>query len=85
MGGLIGQNSGVAENGHVEASYATGAVSGMSRVGGLVGYNTSFIQTSYATGAVSGSSYVGGLVGYNDINATVASSYSPGAVSATGR
>ncbi len=47
----------------VVASYATGAVSGGSDVGGLIGYSNGEVRASYATGAVSGGSNVGGLVG----------------------
>ena len=47
----------------VVASYATGAVSGGSDVGGLVGRSNGEVRASYATGAVSGDSNVGGLIG----------------------
>ncbi|MDI6403141.1 GLUG motif-containing protein, partial [Balneolaceae bacterium ANBcel3] len=47
--------------------YATGNVTGVSFVGGLVGYLLdSDIADSYATGDVEGEAYVGGLVGDND-------------------
>jgi hypothetical protein len=59
IGGLAGFNFG-----DIKDSYATGAVSGNSLVGGLVGDNNGgTIENSYATGAVSGNSIVGGLVG----------------------
>ena len=47
----------------VIASYATGAVSGGSDVGGLVGRSNGEVRASYATGAVYGDSNVGGLIG----------------------
>ncbi len=75
VGGLVGYNLGATIIG-----YATGAVSGTSNVGGLVG-STGGIITGYATGAVSGSSNVGGLVGSNRI-ATV-TGYATGTVSGT--
>jgi len=65
-GGLVGSNSGQISN-----SYATGSVSGVDRVGGLVG-GGGIIRNCYATGSVSGNSSVGGLVGSG---ATVYSSF----------
>ena len=42
-------------SGTIENSYATGTISGASRIGGLVGLNSSgTIENSYATGSVSG-------------------------------
>ncbi len=67
IGGLVGYNV----YGSIEASYATGTVSGngAEAVGGLSGANdVALIAASYATGAVSspGGRYIGGLVGsYN--------------------
>jgi len=60
--------------GVIKDSYATGKVTGGSKVGGLVGYNYSDDQdaggaaiiSSHATGQVEGSLSVGGLVGYNE-------------------
>ncbi len=49
----------------VVASYATGAVSGSSIVGGLVGRSNGEVKASYATGAVSGTTKAGGLIGDN--------------------
>ena len=72
VGGLVGRNGGTA------TGYATGDVSGASRVGGLVGWNTGGTATGYATGAVSGDINVGGLVGNNGGTAT---GYATGAVS----
>jgi hypothetical protein len=54
-------------SGSVTDVYATGAVSGGSYIGGLVGYKQAgAITDAYATGAVSGTSRVGGLVGLVD-------------------
>ena len=61
VGGLVGYSSGTISN-----SYSSGAVSGSSYVGGLVGNNNGgTISNSYSSGSVSGSSNVGGLVGSN--------------------
>jgi putative cell wall-binding protein len=58
-GGLIGWTDGVIRN-----SQATGTVTGIDEVGGLVGYGwESEIRNSWATGSVIGRSSVGGLVG----------------------
>jgi len=55
-------------------------VTGLDRVGGLVGYNVGNISNSYTTGSVAGSgSYIGGLVGYNDSN-NIKKSYSAATV-----
>ena len=43
--------------------YSTGAASGGTFVGGLVGHNSGEITDSYSIGYVTGSSKVGGLVG----------------------
>jgi filamentous hemagglutinin family protein len=61
IGGLVGRNIG----GTVMDSYATGAVSGIRDVGGLIGYvdGSSVIMNTYASGAVSGTTNVGGLTG----------------------
>ena len=82
VGGLVGR----IDDGMVLDSYATGAVSGDWRVGGLVGQNKGDISGSHATIAVtatgSGSQYTGGLVGRND--SSVSGSYATGAVTTTG-
>ncbi len=75
VGGLVGYF----DDGMVENSYATGTVSGGSRVGGLVGLDTGTVENSYATGNVSGDTYIGGLVGWN--SGTVENSYATGNVS----
>ncbi len=40
-------------------------ITGLNRVGGLVGYNAGEIRNSSVTGVISGRIYVGGLVGWN--------------------
>ncbi len=81
----MGENGGA-----ITEAHATGAVSGSTYVGGLVGFdiNDGTITKAYATGAVhgaSGSIYVGGLVGYNDAQdfdgASITDAYATGAVS----
>jgi len=62
-GGLVGTNCYDCD---IDACYSTGAVTGDSEIGGLVGWNEGRIGYSYSTGAVSGTgNHVGGLVGYN--------------------
>jgi hypothetical protein len=63
VGGLVGINGG-----GVTACYSTGAVSGTSYVGGLVGSNEDAggLTQCYGTGLVMGLSEVGGLVGSNE-------------------
>ena len=46
--------------------YATGAVTGATIVGGLVGYNEGTVTGCYATGAISGDTNLGGLIGSGD-------------------
>ena len=88
VGGLVGRH--YSDYGGVFVviinSYATGAVEGSQKVGGLVGENNlrATIENSYATGAVEGTgAAVGGLVGDND-HGTIENSYATGAVSGTG-
>ena len=78
-GGLVGVSYG-----NIINSYASGAVSGSSHVGGLVGHNEgrAIIINSHATGAVTGTGfYIGGLVGWNQPDAYIINSYASGAVS----
>lgn len=87
LGGLVGQNSGPAATG----CYATGAAkatgtSGLTRVGGLTGYNQSALTDCYATGTVTASGpgvYIGGLTGAN-YSGPVTECYAVGAVRGTG-
>ena len=67
-GGLVAY---LETEGKIKASYATGTVTGLSRVGGLVGDTDGNITASYSTGAVSGTgSTVGGLVGVQGAGTT---------------
>lgn len=77
VGGLTGR---VQRNGIVFDAYATGDVTGDSRVGGLTGEvstaggsGSGELSSSYSIGQVSGSEHVGGLVGRN--HGTVENSY----------
>ncbi|MFP4142819.1 MAG: GLUG motif-containing protein [Thermoplasmata archaeon] len=60
VGGLVGLSHST-----VNASYATGDVSGEGHLGGLVGLSHSTIYGSYATGDINGEENVGELVGNN--------------------
>ncbi len=77
VGGLVGR---LGSNDVVAASYASGAVSGDDRVGGLVGDVGGAIIASYASGAVSGVTNVGGLAGRLASGHSVTASYATGAV-----
>ncbi len=84
VGGLVGWfNMG----GLIERSFSTGAVSGSSAVGGLIGRVTqSPVSNAYSRGVVTGMSDVGGAIGVLD-NPSVGSlsyAYATGAVSAVG-
>ena len=78
VGGLAGFN---APSAVVAASYSASDVSGVERVGGLVGRQAGSLKATYASGTVGGTTAVGGLVG--EAEGTVASSYARGAVSGT--
>ena len=74
-GGLVGPSDAA-----IDASYATGNVSGKDYVGGLVGVSRGTITSSYATGNVAGTGdYVGGLAG--SVSGTVSQVYATGDVS----
>jgi hypothetical protein len=79
VGSLVGHNySGTVINCRTQG----GSVSGSSRIGGLVGFNSGTILNSFADCNVSGTGgYVGGLVGYNYMG-TILSCYSSGDVKA---
>jgi len=62
----------------VTQCYSTGAISGDTSVGGLVGYNSGTVTQCYSTGTISGENSAGGLVGGND--GTLTGCYSTGAV-----
>jgi len=75
-GGLVGHN----EGGEIQNSYASGKVTGVSRLGGLIGVNRGTVSHSYSMANVSGEYYqIGGLVGFN--NGVVTESYSKSEVS----
>jgi hypothetical protein len=76
VGGLVG----FIINGNVTDCYSTGAISGSSYVGGLVGWNYGNISNCYSMGTVNGSSYVGGLLGFI-YSGNVTNCYSTGIVS----
>ena len=81
VGGLIGAANQLSV---VSNSYATGAVTGVWLVGGLMGYLSGSLSGSYATGAVTGVSgaiRVGGLMGSLLSGGTISDSYATGAVS----
>lgn len=62
IGGLIGQND---ANGTLMAGYNTGAVTGSTNVGGVVGNNAGTVDQVFNAGAVTGTA-VGTVVGNND-------------------
>ena len=66
---MVGSNSSI-----IIASYNTGAVTGTSDVGCVVGYTNGPITASYNTGAVTGTGNVGGVVG-NHYGGTLTANY----------
>ena len=83
VGGLVGFN----QDGTISNSYATGSVTGLVRVGGLVGESGGTVSNSYATGSVTGTGTgedVGGLVGSSQ-EGTLSNSYATGSVTGTRR
>ena len=86
VGGLAGLSKAGSrgQEASIASSYATGDVTGIVEVGGLVGRNAEAqITSTYALGNVTGESRVGGLVGVNAINfypAKVTASYAAGNV-----
>ncbi|MFT4178662.1 MAG: YDG domain-containing protein [Thermomonas sp.] len=81
VGALLGKaNAGtVVDQVHVIG----GSVSGVDRVGGLIGSNAGSVLQSYSSAEVTGEDDVGGLVGSND-GGQVSTSYAIGAVTGTG-
>ncbi|MHC4438587.1 MAG: GLUG motif-containing protein, partial [Planctomycetota bacterium] len=86
VGGLVGYNY----DGIIAQCYSTGAISGTSYVGGLVGDNGSVytiftpgarVTDSYSNVTVDGSACVGGLVGGNWLS--ISTSYSTGNIRAS--
>ena len=80
VGSVVGDNYGT-----VTACTASGNVSGTSRIGGVVGRNTSGTVTAcyHASGNVSGTSYIGGVVGRNTSGTVTACYHASGNVSGT--
>jgi hypothetical protein len=76
----VGSLAGGSRSPSVFGCSAEVAVSGISRIGGLMGLNRGVIDASYATGSITGDYYVGGLVGRN-YNGTVQECYATGTVS----
>jgi len=69
------------ENGTITHCYNTGIVSGLTEVGGLVGYSEkNTITYCHNHGIISGLSEVGGLVGYN-VRVSLINCYNTGTVS----
>jgi len=66
--------------GSVDNCYSTGGVTGITDIGGLVGYNNGRVSNSYSGCNVSGNWNVGGLVGTEWTHGLVTSCYSAGSV-----
>ena len=83
VGGLVGHDRGVSSGDSINASRASGTVTGTGDyAGGLVGESEGTIRTSYATGAVTGARSVGGLVGR--LAGAIITSYASGDVRGSG-
>ncbi len=68
---LVGRNFGTVRN-----SYVTGAISGLSHVGGVIGRSEGAASNIYAVGSVSGNGDdVAGLIGFMDLSASLRDSY----------
>jgi len=85
LGGLVGKGIG----GSIYECFSTGSVSGSSCLGGLIGFNGSYIDNCYSSGNVTGgvgSTKIGGLVGESghiDYPGHIRNSYSTGTVIGT--
>jgi len=79
VGGLVGRS----DSGAINTVYATGDVSGVNYVGGLIGSSGGTLSNVNGSNNVSGVSIVGGLVGYN-AGAISNASYSIGTVAGSG-
>lgn len=77
-GGLVGYNSLGAS---ITESFTSGHVSGLSEVGGFVGYNEGSINKCYSLGTVFDASVTGGFVGHN-YRGNISNCYSRGDVNA---
>ncbi|MFA5746287.1 MAG: hypothetical protein WC932_05535 [archaeon] len=85
VGGLVGRNAGYLLN-----NYSTGNVTGINRVGGLIGdHGSNLIEKCYSNSSVSGTNNVGGLVGEQNMDSydlskgRIYNCYSLGSVSGT--
>jgi hypothetical protein len=72
-GGIAGYNYGLGTStGFISDCYSRVSVTGLARVGGLVGWNYyATIINSYSTGAVSGTSAIGGLIGQSSVASAI--------------
>ncbi|MFA6684723.1 MAG: GLUG motif-containing protein, partial [Arcobacteraceae bacterium] len=85
IGGLVGEVSPSSTGLYMSNSYASGDVSGINYVGGLVGEaNQGQINNSYFSGDITGNDRVGGLVGYV-YNTTINNSYFSGDITGKNR
>jgi hypothetical protein len=75
-GGLVG---GIG-NSIITNAYATGDVSGVRTVGGLIGAGTATLDHVWASGDVTGSYYVGGLMGTSSSGSVITNAYATGSV-----
>jgi filamentous hemagglutinin family protein len=80
VGGLIGY----VDIGTISNSWASGAVSGASSVGGLAGFAVQ-VAGSHATGTVTGQDNVGGLVGQEKVGGTITGANASGNVTGSGQ
>lgn len=79
VGGLVGYNT----QSNVACCYSMGAVSAVSRAGGLAGQNKGMIKNCYAMGDVSGQETIGGFLGVAEFgDAAIWNCYSTGRVTA---
>lgn len=91
VGGLVGTAAGAGNGAKITASYATGAVSGLNVLGGLVGNGAVPLRRVFASGDVtstSGGQLVGGLVGQQSSGASteaIVEAYATGRVSGGSR
>ena len=79
VGALVGFAQGAQTR--ISANYATGTVTGVKQVGGLVGSNQGVVRANWTQVTVSGNEHVGGLVGHN--GGEVRASYARGSASGT--
>lgn len=72
-GGIAGINHGLgATTGFITDCYSTATVTGLARVGGLLGWNYyATVINSYSKGAVTGTSNVGGLIGQTSVSSAI--------------